>query len=122
MINSPDFHNDFILKKLYCSQITFNCCRESKRATTRYTHGMLNFFRAKMLFRANEITLQSCDTMAGKLIKLCFDVVWVFSTRFDVYEFSALRMPRTLVAEALKDLIFDCPAGENSTFHARPEL
>ena len=32
-----------------------------------------------MLFRANEITLKSCDTMAGKLIKL-FDVA------LDVYD------------------------------------
>ena len=29
------------------------------------------FLGQKMLFRANEITLQSCDTMAGNLIELC---------------------------------------------------
>ena len=46
------------------------CCRESKGATARYTPRMLNFLAQKMLFKANEITLSSCDTMAGKLIKL----------------------------------------------------
>ena len=44
-----------------------------------------------MLFRASEITLKSCDTMAGKLIKL-FDVA-LRSTW--VAPYTALRMPRT---------------------------
>ena len=34
-----------------------------------------SIFRAKMLFRANEITLLSCDRMAGKLIKNCLTEV-----------------------------------------------
>ena len=34
-----------------------NCCCESKQATARYAHRMLNFLGPKMSFIANEITL-----------------------------------------------------------------
>ena len=39
--------------------------------TTRVkTRGMLNPLEQKMLFRTNEISHKSCDTMAEKLIEL----------------------------------------------------